>query len=267
MRRRAHAEEHENHERWLVSYADFITLLFAFFVVMYSLSTVNEGKYRVMADALTAAFGGAPRTINPVQVGNHQQQGSDYDRPSPIKSGAKQGPSAPSPAPNPTLLPSLASHLRTGQPIDFVSRVDLLEPDGSLIHREDIRVNHPARIEGLWIHQSSFGWAPVIEVTDGGETVANRAQVRIVEQPGGVQHLGVGDRGAHVVLHQPLVERVVVTRGVREHPLVEFDALVPEPRHSDAAELLLCGREGFHVGDDERPGAFIGEHLGEDALG
>ena len=56
MARRAHAEEHENHERWLVSYADFITLLFAFFVVMYSLSTVNEGKYRVLSDSLVSAF-------------------------------------------------------------------------------------------------------------------------------------------------------------------------------------------------------------------
>lgn len=55
-RRRAHAEEHENHERWLVSYADFITLLFAFFVVMYSLSSVNEGKYRVLSDSLVSAF-------------------------------------------------------------------------------------------------------------------------------------------------------------------------------------------------------------------
>jgi chemotaxis protein MotB len=60
MRRRAHAEEHENHERWLVSYADFITLLFAFFVVMYSLSTVNEGKYRVLSDSLVSAF----RSVN-----------------------------------------------------------------------------------------------------------------------------------------------------------------------------------------------------------
>lgn len=55
-RRRNHEEEHENHERWLVSYADFITLLFAFFVVMYSLSSVNEGKYRVLSESLVSAF-------------------------------------------------------------------------------------------------------------------------------------------------------------------------------------------------------------------
>jgi chemotaxis protein MotB len=49
-------EEHDNHERWLVSYADFITLLFAFFVVMYALSSVNEGKYRILSDSLNNAF-------------------------------------------------------------------------------------------------------------------------------------------------------------------------------------------------------------------
>lgn len=49
-------EEHENHERWLVSYADFITLLFAFFVVMYSVSSINEGKFRVLSDSLVNSF-------------------------------------------------------------------------------------------------------------------------------------------------------------------------------------------------------------------
>lgn len=56
MARKKKQEEHENHERWLVSYADFITLLFAFFVVMYSISSVNEGKYRVLSDSISAAF-------------------------------------------------------------------------------------------------------------------------------------------------------------------------------------------------------------------
>jgi chemotaxis protein MotB len=60
MARKKYDETVENHERWLISYADFITLLFAFFVVMYAISVVNEGKYRVFSDALGSAFGGRP---------------------------------------------------------------------------------------------------------------------------------------------------------------------------------------------------------------
>lgn len=69
MARKQKHEEHVNHERWLVSYADFITLLFAFFVVMYAISSVNQGKYRVLSDALVAAFRSAPKTMEPIQVG------------------------------------------------------------------------------------------------------------------------------------------------------------------------------------------------------
>lgn len=68
-RRQKHAEPEENHERWLVSYADFITLLFAFFVVMYSVSSVNEGKYRVLSDTLDNAFSEPEKTLVPIQVG------------------------------------------------------------------------------------------------------------------------------------------------------------------------------------------------------
>ncbi|WP_124951099.1 flagellar motor protein MotD [Sulfuriferula thiophila] len=57
MARRQLEEEHDNPDRWLVSYADFMTLLFAFFVVMYAISAVNEGKYKVLSDALGSAFG------------------------------------------------------------------------------------------------------------------------------------------------------------------------------------------------------------------
>jgi len=65
-RRRRIAYDHENHDRWLISYADFITLLFAFFVVMYAISAVNENKYRILASSLGDAFGKAPATVVPV---------------------------------------------------------------------------------------------------------------------------------------------------------------------------------------------------------
>jgi len=57
---RRYSDEVNNHERWLVSYADFITLLFAFFVVMYALSTVNEGKYRILSESMVSAFRNVP---------------------------------------------------------------------------------------------------------------------------------------------------------------------------------------------------------------
>lgn len=69
MARKKKHEEHENHERWLISYADFITLLFAFFVVMYAVSSINEGKYRVLSDALVSAFRSSERSMTPIQVG------------------------------------------------------------------------------------------------------------------------------------------------------------------------------------------------------
>lgn len=68
-RRRRQADQHESHERWLVSYADFITLLFAFFVVMYALSSINEGKYRVMSDSISSAFRNVPGAATSGQVG------------------------------------------------------------------------------------------------------------------------------------------------------------------------------------------------------
>jgi chemotaxis protein MotB len=62
MARKKYEDSGDNHERWLISYADFITLLFAFFVVMYAISIVNEGKYKVLSNALGDAFGGRAAT-------------------------------------------------------------------------------------------------------------------------------------------------------------------------------------------------------------
>jgi chemotaxis protein MotB len=71
-RPRKRHEDHTNHEAWAIPYGDLITLLLAFFVVMYALSSVNEGKYRLLSDSLYAAFRGEPRTLEPVEIGQHQ---------------------------------------------------------------------------------------------------------------------------------------------------------------------------------------------------
>ncbi len=72
MARRRQPEEHVNHERWLVSYADFITLLFAFFVVMYSISSINEGKYKEISQALIGVFNDPQRTLKPIPIGDER---------------------------------------------------------------------------------------------------------------------------------------------------------------------------------------------------
>src|SRR5579872_7243041 len=56
MIRRRRTRQHANHERWLVSYADFITLLFAFFVVLYASSQVDQRKVGRLALAIQVAF-------------------------------------------------------------------------------------------------------------------------------------------------------------------------------------------------------------------
>lgn len=50
-------EEHENHERWLVTYADMVTLLMVLFIVMFAMSQVDEKKFNELKSGLAAGFG------------------------------------------------------------------------------------------------------------------------------------------------------------------------------------------------------------------
>lgn len=74
-RKRREVEESDKSERWLISYADFITLLFAFFVVMYSISAVNKGQYKVLTESLDEAFHPEEKRLKdgvdgePIQIG------------------------------------------------------------------------------------------------------------------------------------------------------------------------------------------------------
>jgi chemotaxis protein MotB len=79
-RRRHKHEEHVNHEAWAIPYGDLLTLLLAFFVVMYAISSVNQGKYRVLSDSLQAAFRGDPKALAPIQVGQRPQAANTQEK-------------------------------------------------------------------------------------------------------------------------------------------------------------------------------------------
>ena len=72
MARKKKHEEHVNAEAWAIPYGDLVTLLFALFTVMYAMSSVNEGKFRVLSDSMIAAFNGAPKTMRPVNIGEKE---------------------------------------------------------------------------------------------------------------------------------------------------------------------------------------------------
>jgi chemotaxis protein MotB len=68
---------HENHERWLVSYADFITLLFAFFVVMFASSQTDKVKAKQVSDSVKEALenGGMPSAVRELWGGTVDEKG------------------------------------------------------------------------------------------------------------------------------------------------------------------------------------------------
>ena len=76
--RRFQEVEAENHERWVISYADFITLLFAFFVVMYSISSVNEGKYKVLSKSLEQVFTESKTSYSKFSIGIDNPTGKNF---------------------------------------------------------------------------------------------------------------------------------------------------------------------------------------------
>src|SRR5277367_7023261 len=80
MARKKKHEEHVNAEAWAIPYGDLVTLLFALFTVMYAMSSVNEGKFRVLSDAMIAAFNGAPKSMRPVNIGE-KEPGKGGDKP------------------------------------------------------------------------------------------------------------------------------------------------------------------------------------------
>jgi chemotaxis protein MotB len=107
LARKKRPEVHVNHERWLVSYADFITLLFAFFVVMFASSQTDKAKARAISESVSQALdkGGVQAAVHEVLggtvdekgIGNAQMRGpggsepkSQWEQPPQLESSSKE---------------------------------------------------------------------------------------------------------------------------------------------------------------------------------
>jgi chemotaxis protein MotB len=123
MARKKKHEEHVNAEAWAIPYGDLVTLLFALFTVMYAMSSVNEGKFRVLSDSMIAAFNGAPKSMRPVNIGERE----------PGKGGDKD--------------------LTGVTPTVFIQREDKSTPGGSLAPRDPTKTEtiHTADLPGALI--------------------------------------------------------------------------------------------------------------------
>ncbi|MCD9008029.1 flagellar motor protein MotD [Luteimonas sp. XNQY3] len=111
MARKKPHEDHVNHEAWAIPYGDLMTLLLAFFVVMYAVSSLNEGKYRAVAASLASAFNAPPRSIEPIQIGDNQRSEAMVGRPTANPRGAHDGPGK-TPLLDSPLQPMLESKMR-----------------------------------------------------------------------------------------------------------------------------------------------------------
>ena len=177
-------EEHANHEAWAIPYGDLVTLLLAFFVVMYALSTLNEGKYRLLSDSLYAAFRGEPRTLEPVQLGQHQagagadsrtgvlqQQRPDPARSPPAGSLVKLAPDVPQVAPTRAAQLGEAAARREAALARVADQVtsalgDLVQHDLVTVRRNDLWVEVELRTDILFPSgsaQPAPGALPVLE--------------------------------------------------------------------------------------------------------
>ena len=164
MSRRRKKEGHANHERWLVSYADFITLLFAFFVVLYSTAQVDNKKIVQVSAAIEGGF---------------QQLGAftgDSGGP-PERSGP---PAAEKPAPMPTLASTKQDATAVGE---FRPDVDLLKRELEAALGEEIRkheIEMRVTPEGLVLSLREVGFfntGDATLLTDGQNTLTRIAKV------------------------------------------------------------------------------------------
>jgi chemotaxis protein MotB len=162
-RRRHHDEEHENHERWLVSYADMITLLMVFFIVLYSSSMLNISKFQAFKNSAAEALGAS---VTP-----------------PAHPKASPG-AAPSQSPSPT---PTASHAPDGTTTDTAAVKTLYQQVRNAVHKSgldgSIQVERDRRGVVMVLGDRVLFTSASADLTKAGDKLLDKVTPILVDQP------------------------------------------------------------------------------------
>ncbi len=170
MARRAKQQAPENHERWLVSYADFITLLFAFFVVMFASSHADKQKAKEVSASVKEAFetGSMPKALMEM-MGRRRPPETEDKRKSAAQSAPEKSLNAATAA-MADLLPSLQELSHELESEILAGKLSInMEPRGLVVSLKEAAFFPPA---GDRIEESAF---PILKkIADSARRIPNK---------------------------------------------------------------------------------------------
>jgi chemotaxis protein MotB len=188
IRRKPIEDDEENPERWLVSYADFITLLFAFFVVMYSISSVNKSKYTDLTSSMGSAFSGT----NPIDGKGQLKKKQSTDK---IKG---QQTTIVKPLP---LSHLYQEKLRRERELMASKAVELSNSLAPFINEEKVRISQNIRGIRIDIHDSLLFTPGSADIATAAVDIINDIAIMLKDNQRQIQVEGHTD---NVEIHTPI---------------------------------------------------------------
>lgn len=213
-KRRRYEERHENLERWIISYADFMTLLFATFVMLYAISSINVSKYRVLQQVFAEAF-----------MGKMVQQDAGS---APAQSGVFKHMPAPIPVPQRNVSPKLQQQIQHRiQQLEKIYK-DLSSEFQGLIQKDLIHVNRQPNGVVIDINATLLFASGSAELTPQALTILDQVGKSLAEVPYTVQVNGFTDNAP---IHNGQFESNWDLSAIRAISVVKrfvADGIVPE---------------------------------------
>ncbi|MBQ3102407.1 flagellar motor protein MotB [bacterium] len=187
MAKKKKHEEHENLERWLVSYADFMTLLFATFVVLYALSQTDVNEFKKLEETIRLAF-----SRNSLLQG---QEGvlTGTENPSLLDNVGMAG------EPNPLMLEYISTKYEENAYSEIKDEIDGFKLDGvkTIIDNKGLTIRLPENI--LYFDSNSARINPQARkvLLEVGQSIFSRFQIHLIRVEGHTDSLPTGPRSQY----------------------------------------------------------------------